>query len=128
MVLRIDVRLNPDGEAVVELAGALNSDTAVECEARLDGLLKDSVKKIILDLKNLKYISSAGLRLALKTRKDLKKAGGSLELRNMSAPVAKVFEIANIIPPDVRATEVSEDIFLDAVQRREAVKKHDISD
>ncbi|MCA1808379.1 MAG: STAS domain-containing protein [Kiritimatiellia bacterium] len=128
MSLKIDVdRAGPD-EAAITLTGELNSATAAACDKELTTVLAPELKTLILNLKHLKYISSAGLRLVLKARKQLEKQGGRLALRHMSAPVAKVFEIAALIPPDVQASRRSEDIFLDAVQRREAVRHHDISD
>jgi len=128
MPLQINIQKDQPDAATIGLTGELNSDTAAQCEKEIDALLTPAIKTLILDLRHLKYISSIGLRLVLKAQKFLKKNGGQLVLRKMTAPVAKVFEIASMLPPDVRATKLSEDIFLDAVQRRESVKKHDISE
>lgn len=74
-------------ENIVELR--INSITA----GKLENTLKesyDSVSKIILDFKDLEYISSAGLRVVLAAYKAM---NGNLVVRNSSKGVMEVFEM-----------------------------------
>lgn len=74
-------------ENIVELR--INSITA----GKLENTLKesyDSVSKIILDFKDLEYISSAGLRVVLAAYKAMT---GNLVVRNSSKGVMEVFEM-----------------------------------
>ena len=57
------------------LGGRLDTTTAPELEAKLKSSL-DGVDELILDFKDLEYISSAGLRVLLSTQKIMMKRGG----------------------------------------------------
>ena len=62
---------------------------------QLEGELKTSlagVQKLVLDLEELEYISSAGLRVLLSTQKTMKKQG-SMVVRHVSPIVMEVFEM-----------------------------------
>ena len=78
-------------EVVIELAGRLDTSTA----PILDKTLCEDVSEnanLMLDLKGLEYISSAGLRVLLSAQKRMKKSG-SMKLRNVSEEVMDVFEL-----------------------------------
>ncbi|MDO5576954.1 MAG: STAS domain-containing protein, partial [Fibrobacter sp.] len=51
-------------ELTVALTGRLDTNTSPQLEAELKGAL-DGIKKLIIDLAALEYISSAGLRVLL---------------------------------------------------------------
>ena len=82
------------GVTVAEFEGNLDTNTAPDAEAELDGLLKKGVTKILVDFTNLEYISSAGLRVLLATTKRLSGGGGSLRLCSLNETVDEVFEIS----------------------------------
>lgn len=71
--------------------GRLDTVTAPQLEAELEKILPDA-KALVLDMEKLEYISSAGLRVILKTQKALQ-AGGGLKLTNVSESVREVFDI-----------------------------------
>jgi len=56
--------------------------------------MQDGTTSMVIDFENLDYISSAGLRIILKTTKDLKKSEGNIILCAMQDYVKEVFEIA----------------------------------
>jgi len=51
---------------------------------------------MIIDFENLDYISSAGLRIILKTAKELKRNHGDIVLCAMQDYVKEVFEISGL--------------------------------
>ncbi len=51
-------------------------------------------KSTVVNLKDLEYISSAGLGVLLSTQKRLKESGNSLKLINMNKPIRDVFSMA----------------------------------
>ena len=76
----------------VKLKGRLDTNTSVE----LDEALKDDVielKVLKLELTDLDYISSAGLRVLLKYHKLLQEAKKSLSILNPKAEVMEVFDM-----------------------------------
>mgnify|MGYP000763694901 FL=1 len=60
--------------------------------------MKDSLNfdSLVIDMKNLAYISSAGLRVILKLHKELVKKSG-LKLINVKDEVREVFEITGFV-------------------------------
>ena len=77
------------------ISGCLDTITAPELE---NELMKDSLNfdSLVIDMKNLAYISSAGLRVILKLHKELVKKSG-LKLINVKDEVREVFEITGFV-------------------------------
>ena len=73
------------------LIGRLDTVTAPELEAEISAILP-TAESLVLDMEKLEYISSAGLRVILKTQKALTQKAG-LKLINVSDDVREVFEI-----------------------------------
>lgn len=73
------------------LAGRLDTTTASDLEKELDASL-DGVRELVLDLKNLSYISSAGLRVMLKAQKKMN-IQGRMKIKGASEVIMEVFEI-----------------------------------
>ena len=61
-------------ELTVALSGRLDTTTAPQLEAELKENL-GGVEKLVLDLKELDYLSSAGLRVLLSAQKIMNKQG-----------------------------------------------------
>ena len=76
----------------IALEDSLNTNTAPELEAELNGCL-DDVKKLIFDMKDLNYISSAGLRILFATHKTMGKQGGSMIVKNICDEVKDIFDM-----------------------------------
>lgn len=79
---------------VFKLTGNLTSSTSSELEKKIFDAIDHGTRNIILDFKDLEYISSAGLRVVVKTTKNLKQSEGALVLCSMQDYVREVFEIA----------------------------------
>ena len=73
------------------LVGRLDTTTASELEKELGASL-NGVKELIIDLKELSYISSAGLRVILKAQKQMN-AQGSMKITGANDLIMEVFEI-----------------------------------
>ena len=81
-----------DGSAlVIALEGRLDTTTAPELEAELKTCL-DGITDLTLDLTNLDYISSAGLRVLLSAHKTMMKQG-QMKVTNASEIVREVFDV-----------------------------------
>lgn len=128
MAIKVNIIKKEAGHFVVVVEGRLDSETAPQCEAGIKHLLTPATKVLAFDLKRLDYISSMGLRVIVGAMKAIAKQKGRVVVRNAQPPIAKVLEIAGLIPGDIAESERSADIFLDAIQRKESVKKRDVSD
>jgi anti-anti-sigma factor len=105
--------------ARVALVGALNTDTAPEFERRLQALLAKNYQLTILDMKDLDYISSAGLRVIFKGSKQAKTAGNRMAAANRKPHIDKVFEILKALPDmAVFANDEELDSYLGAMQAK----------
>lgn len=88
----MDVIVNRnENELNVALVGQLDAVSAPELEKKLDTALAD-VTKLILDLKGLDYISSAGLRVMLTTMRKMDEQGEMI-VKNVRPQVMDIFEM-----------------------------------
>ena len=76
------------------LSGRLDSNNAAVVEQALLARIREGHSRLVIDLKNLDYISSAGLRVFLLVAKKLRQQQGQLSLCNLSRPIKQVFEIS----------------------------------
>jgi len=105
--------------ARIGLKGALNTDTAPEFEKRLQDVLAKGINLNVLDMKELDYISSAGLRVIFKAAKQTKNAGNRLAAANRKPHIDKVFEILKALPDmSVFADDNELDAYLEAMQNQ----------
>lgn len=128
MAIKVNIIKKEAGCFVIDIEGRLDSETAPQCETEIKHLLAPSTKSLTFDLKHLDYISSMGLRVIIGAMKAIAKQKGRVAVRNAQPPIAKVLDIAGLIPGDIAGSERSADIFLDAIQRKESAKKRDVSD
>jgi anti-anti-sigma factor len=113
-----DVSSRDTGAVIVKLAGSLDTLTAPELERQLAPVLAGGAKDIVFDLADLKFISSAGLRVFSTTRKQLKERGGQASFIHMQPQIQEVFEIIKALPGVAVFKDLAEmDRYLAARQR-----------
>jgi len=79
---------------IVSLKGRLDINTHGQLEAELNALAGKGRNKVLVDAKELDYISSAGLRVLLAGAKQFRKIQGSIGLASLTPTVKQVFEIS----------------------------------
>ena len=82
----------------LSLSGRLDTTTAKAFEDRILARIESGERRIAIDLAELEYISSAGLRVFILAAKRLDSAQGRIVLCALSEPVREVFDIAGFIP------------------------------
>jgi anti-sigma B factor antagonist len=106
------------GAVTVKLTGSLDTATAPELERQLSPVLAGPVKHLVFDLAQLKFISSAGLRVFSMARKQLKERGGQASFVNLQPQIREVFEIIKALPGIAVFKDMAElDAYLAARQR-----------
>ena len=75
----------------IEIVGRLDTTTAPALEKAINEDIGDA-KNLVLDLKAVQYISSAGLRVLLGAQKKMQKIG-SMKVANVCEEVMEVFEM-----------------------------------
>jgi len=117
MSLTIVEHSNP---TTLALAGRLDTNTAPELDATLNRVLANAANtRLVFDLSQLEYLSSAGIRCFVRARKALEPGGGQVAIVNPQPPVRKVLDIVKAIPSTGVFASVAElDAYLDAMQRK----------
>src|SRR5262245_20377854 len=88
------VEAKQNGAVVLSLKGRLDASNAVAFEKQVLRLVDDGELQLVIDLAELEYISSAGLRVFLITAKRLSKVNGKRALSGLAEQVREVFDIA----------------------------------
>ena len=88
--MTIEIKKNA-AETIIEIVGRLDTITAPALDKTINEDLGDT-KNLVLDVKGMEYISSAGLRVLLGAQKKMQKIG-SMTVKNVCAEVMDVFEM-----------------------------------
>ena len=88
--MTIEIQKN-SAETILQIAGRLDTITAPTLDKTIHKEIGDT-RNLILDLKSLEYISSAGLRVLLGAQKKMQKLG-SMKVVNVCEEVMEVFEM-----------------------------------
>ena len=112
--LSVSVITHPELQDVtlLKVKGFIDTTTAPEFEKTFQGVLKDKKFKIVIDLKEVNYISSAGWGIFISEIKRIRRNGGDIKLAAMSPEVREVFELLefnSILKPFADATAALRD-------------------
>ena len=88
--MTIEIKKNQE-ETIIVITGRLDTITAPALDKTINEDIGDT-KNLVLDVKGMEYISSAGLRVLLGAQKKMQKIG-SMKVINVCAEVMEVFEM-----------------------------------
>ena len=88
--MTIEIKKNA-AETIIRIVGSLDTITAPALDKAINEDIGDT-RNLILDMKSLEYISSAGLRVLLGAQKKMQKLG-SMKVVNVCEEVMEVFEM-----------------------------------
>lgn len=97
-----------NGILKVVLTGSMNEEGQLEFESQFNEIMKLKMTKVIIDLKDVNFLNSRGIRALVFSAKLLREKGGKLVLVNSSALVEETMKTAGIdaiipIVPDLSA-------------------------
>ena len=82
-----------DGSAVtLKVSGRIDTNTAPSLESKIQEVVTESIKKLVIDLEDVNYVSSAGLRVFLSAHKMMSKLDG-LEIAHANDDIKEIFEV-----------------------------------
>ena len=91
----MDISTERNGTTLVAMPeGRIDGRNATDFQDSLIGAIQDSDERVVIDLADLIYISSAGLRAVLLIAKSLDQRKAKFCLCALSAPIREVFEIS----------------------------------
>ena len=88
--MTIEIKKNQE-ETILEIVGRLDTFTAPALDKTINEDIPDT-KNLVLDVKGMEYISSAGLRVLLSAQKKMQKIG-SMKVTGVCEEVMEVFEM-----------------------------------
>ena len=119
MSLDIEIFKGENDRCQIQLNGRLDTHTSPQLEVALAKLAPNEFPLQILDMQNLNYISSAGLRCIFKAKKEVVAGGGRLLLVNILPQVRKVLDIIKALPAEeVFASNAEMDEYLHRIQKQ----------
>ena len=100
MIKPIVIKIHPHAErtdvTILELNGQLDSISAGQVEKTLDELVEKKQNRIVIDLHNVNYISSAGWGIFLGILKEVKNSKGDIKLAGLTDEVKEVFQLLEL--------------------------------
>jgi anti-sigma B factor antagonist len=118
MSLEIAISDDPKGTRIA-LSGRLDTTTAFQLQDKIDEYLDASAHTVIMDLRRLEFLSSAGLRVIFKTKKLMESRKGRFLLVNLQPQVRRVFEIIQALDGmNVFASQEEMDDYLAVMQQK----------
>lgn len=88
--MTIEIKKNPE-QTIIEIVGRLDTITAPALDKTIQEDIGDT-QNLVLNLKGVEYISSAGLRVLLAAQKKMQKIG-SMKVVHVCPEVMEVFEM-----------------------------------
>lgn len=83
---------------IIRVEGALDTNSSGQLESLLVEHLDRGARRIILELTEMDYVSSVGLRVFLSSLKRLKASEGRLLLSGLNDEVREIFDMAGFSP------------------------------
>lgn len=81
---------------VIRLIGDLELTGCREVDHRLRETLGEANGKVVIDLKETRYIDSSGLGILVSLYSHIRKSGGQLVLANPNRSVRRLFDLTNV--------------------------------
>jgi anti-sigma B factor antagonist len=83
---------------IIPLSGRLDVQLSINLEKEIHQLIQSEPDcHIVLNLSDVKYMSSSGIRIFVSTMRLLKENSKRLKLCNLNEPVKKIFEIVELL-------------------------------
>jgi len=108
-----------EGFVTIRPAGSLDSNTYTDLQEHIAAVTQRKPGALVLDLKDLTYSSSAGVRVLIAAQKAMKAAGSGFAVVNLQPQIRKVFEIIMALPSSNVFESVADlDRYLAGIQKK----------
>ena len=95
MEIIINKLVQKEGKEIIEVAmnGRLDTIASQECADQWAHVMSLADQFIVLDMTNLEYMASSGLRMILTLRREIQCKGGTLQLKSVNADVMQILKM-----------------------------------
>jgi anti-sigma B factor antagonist len=119
MSLKVKMMEKSPGVFHIAPVGSIDTATAPILEGEVDRALAASPRAIVFEMAGVEYISSMGVRVVIKTKKELARRGARFAMVEIPPPVRRVFDIIYALPREEIFRNVKElDDYLAAMQKK----------
>jgi anti-sigma B factor antagonist len=119
--MSLTITLEDSATPTLSLSGRLDTHTAPDLDKALNSLFArhSGISRLVFDLGDLAYLSSAGIRCFVRARKTIEPGGGKVALINPQPSVRKVLDIVKAMPAGGIFSSTAElDAYLDDMQKK----------
>jgi anti-anti-sigma factor len=119
--MSLTIFLDNAATPTLSLSGRLDTHTAPDLDKALNHLFAEraQIARLVFDLSELAYLSSAGIRCFVRARKTVEPGGGKVALINPQPSVRKVLDIVKAMPVGGIFSSTAElDAYLDDMQKK----------
>lgn len=95
--MKIQTEQNEQGLLVVRISGRIDPLTSPQLEEEFHRILSTGSPRMVVNLTEVTFISSTGLRVFLSALKNVKARRGDLKICGMDPNVEKIFKIAGFV-------------------------------
>ena len=81
---------------IFAIRGRLDTMTAPQLQEEINNTSLDDVETVTLNMRELEYISSSGLRVIMALYKSLNNSGGNLKIVNVSSAIMELFKMTGM--------------------------------
>lgn len=92
----ININKNSNGITVVEMTGDIDASTAPEVQEKVLGSAEEK-SKILMDMTNVPYMSSAGLRMLLSVYRQVTGKEGKLVIVGLSEEIQETMDVTGFL-------------------------------
>jgi len=120
MTISIEIHEQFGKPHVIKVGGRLDTNTAGTFAQQVAPVMAHTPNGIVLDLEDLEFISSAGIREVIIISKNLRSQNASFAITRLQPQVQKVFEIIQALPNmSIFSDDQNLDNYLAAIQKKE---------
>ena len=93
----MDINITEEGNNIIAVFdGRLDTVAAQKISETIEPLMQKADCNIVLDCEKMPFISSSGLRIFLKLRKEVAAKGGKMYLKHICPEVMQVFKMTKL--------------------------------
>ena len=81
---------------VLDVAGEVDLSTAPALRSRIDAVVEEGGRRLVVDLSDVSFMDSSGLSVLVTGFKGMREAGGDMTVVCPNAAIAKVFSITGL--------------------------------
>jgi anti-anti-sigma factor len=108
--MRVEVKPNKKKKGFYTIVphGSIDSDSHSIFRTFVGRILDKSARSVLIDLKHVDYISSAGFGVLFSIQDFLKKQKGELLFCNLKPQIKKLFDVMKVLPPESIFSNIEE--------------------